>query len=168
MTRLTIIGLALVLATGCAAQTTQAGDDDGNPGPGPVTPEVGAWHYGEVTPLSSTCSTTLQQADQPGDFAIDQASVTTFHVIPDDATAPFACTLSNGAFNCPDRAAFSHDYHPDADAIVTAHATASGTFSTSTQATGRQDATVDCTGSACAAVGTLPCSLSVHFAISAS
>jgi hypothetical protein len=161
------ITLALVLAaTGCAAQTTQAGNVDGGTG-ADVTPKVGAWHYGEVTPLSSTCSTTIQQADQPGDFAIDQASATTFHVIPDDSTAPFTCTLSNGAFNCPDRAAFSHDYHPDADAIVTAHATASGTFSTSTQATGRQDATVDCTGTACAALGTLPCSLSVHFAISA-
>jgi len=134
---------------------------------GSVTPKVGSWHYAEVTPLSSTCSTTIQQADQPGDFAIDQSSATTFHVIPNDSTAPFTCTLSNGVFDCPDRVAFSHDYHPAADALVTAHATAAGTFSSSTQATGHQDATVDCTGSACASLGTLPCSLSVHFAISA-
>jgi hypothetical protein len=163
MSRIVIIGLALL--AGCPSQTPASGD--GGIEAGSVTPKVGAWHYGEVTPLSSTCSTTIQQADQPGDFAIDQASATAFHVIPDDSTAPFTCTLSNGAFDCPDRAAFSHDYHPGVDAIVTARATASGTFSNSTQATGRQDATVDCTGSACAALGTLPCSLSVHFAISA-
>jgi hypothetical protein len=165
MSRITL-GLVLVFA-GCAAET-QGGGTDGGTVSGDVTPQVGTWHYAEVTPLSSTCSTTIEQADQPGDFAIDQASASTFHVIPDDATAPFTCTISDGAFNCPDRAAFSHDYHPTADAIVTAHATASGTFSTSTQATGRQDATVDCAGSACAALGTIPCSLSVHFAISGS
>ena len=166
MTRIKIVVLALVFA-GCGGETQTQGGVDGGTNGGSVTPRVGSWHYAEVTPLSSTCSTTIQQADQPGDFAIDQSSPTTFHVIPNDSTAPFTCTLSNGAFDCPNRVAFAHDYHPAVDAAVTAHATAGGTFSSSTQATGHQDATVDCTGSACASLGTVPCSVSVHFAISA-
>ena len=70
-------------------------------------------------------------------------------------------------FSCPDRASFVMDYRPGVDAVITVHATATGAFASTSRATGRQDATVDCAGAQCAAIGPTPCAFSVSFAIEA-
>ncbi|HSD86630.1 MAG TPA: hypothetical protein VLB44_03920, partial [Kofleriaceae bacterium] len=57
--------------------------------------------------------------------------------------------------------------HPSFDAIITMHASASGTFSTDTRGSGRQTATVACTGSSCGQLGTWPCNFKVDYQIAA-
>jgi hypothetical protein len=169
--RIIYVGLVFALAAGCV---TQKGDDststDGGDGSGSgsnhgsdVTPQVGTWHYAQVTPVSNTCNPMLQHGEQ-GDFLIDAAQATSFHVIPGDGLGDFTCTLASGMFDCPNRAAFVQDYHPTVDAVITVHVAASGTFSDATHGTGLQQATVDCVGTQCAAIGT-PCTFSQNFAI---
>ena len=74
------------------------------------------------------------------------------------------------AFDCAERASDTQDYRDDGfDAVVTIHATAEGTFSSPARASGRQEATVSCTGSQCNSLGAgaLPCNFTVDFIIQA-
>jgi hypothetical protein len=128
-----------------------------------VTPKVGGWHYADVTPISNTCSS--PQDGNAGDFAIDAATATAFHVVPGDATDPFSCSLAGAAFDCPDRYNEQDDLRPSIDAVLTVHATAEGTFSSSIRGTGTQEATITCTGTACSAIGSFPCQFNVSFTI---
>ncbi|MBA3499230.1 MAG: hypothetical protein M4D80_38845 [Myxococcota bacterium] len=168
--RLLLVCLAL-----SACNTNNGGDGDdappidgnNNPNPTPVTPRVGAWDYDSVTPVSNTCPGNLQNGGI-GAFAIDQSSTSSFHVIPNDGTAAFTCTLNGSAFDCPDRAAAMQDLRPQLDAVITMRAIARGTFSTSTRASGRQEATATCAGTQCNATGvTFPCMAKVDFVIQA-
>ena len=145
------------------------GSGSGSGGGGSVTPHAGRWFYDETTPVSSNCSTIINQGEG-GDFGLDQSSSAGFRIIPEDGTAPFLCTLSGTAFSCPERASRTTDYRANGvDAVVTIHATAQGTFSSATRASGRQDATVHCTGSQCATLGggALPCMFTVDFVVQA-
>jgi hypothetical protein len=155
---------------------TACSSDDGKPDPGdppvdghvdttPVTPQTGAWSYSEVTPVSSTCSRSISNGT--GAFAIDQASTTSFHIIPNDGTASFTCSLSGKAFDCPERAAAMEDLRGSGvDAVVTARATAKGNFANAAQASGRQEANITCAGTACGTLG-FPCKVVVDFTIRA-
>jgi hypothetical protein len=130
----------------------------------PVTPRVGAWDYDSVTPVSNTCPGNLQNGGI-GAFAIDQSSTSSFHVIPNDGTAAFTCTLNGSAYDCPDRAAAVQDLRPQIDADHV-RAIARGTFSTSTRATGRQEATATCAGHAVQRDRRdFPCMVKVDFVI---
>lgn len=145
--------------------------DDTEPDAGntttPVTPKVGAWEYDEVTPVSRTCPGNLQQGGT-GNFAIDQASATSFHVVPADGTPNFTCTLNGSAFDCPDRLTNTQDLRPSIDAVITVRAVARGTFASAVRATGMQDATATCAGTQCALAGaTFPCTVNVNFSIRA-
>ena len=148
------------------------GDDtqtpiDGSNNNTPVTPRVGAWDYDSVTPISNTCPSQLRDGGV-GAFAIDASSSTSFHVIPNDGSAPFTCTLNGSAYNCPERAAATLDLRPQVDALITMRATAQGTFTSDTRATGSQDATATCAGTQCAAAGvTFPCMAKVDYVIRA-
>jgi len=157
--------VSLLFASACVVNNDPGGDD----APPPVlelTPRIGTWYYAETTPVSNNCGYHVDGS--AGDFVIDQATSTSFHVDPTDSTAPFTCTLSsNGAYECPDRASDTSDLHPSLDAVITVHAIASGTFSTDTRATGRQTATVDCTGSSCRQLGAWPCTFKVDYQIAA-
>ena len=162
-----ILCLALIA---CSSNNNDPGDDapepDASTSSGSVTPQAGGWFYDEVTPVSSTCPANISNGT--GAFAIDNASSTSFRVVPGDGTQPFTCTLSGKAFDCPNRAAATEDYRPGFDAVVTVNAIANGTFSTSTHATGRQKATVTCTGTQCNATGaSFPCTIEVNFVIRA-
>ena len=88
----------------------------------PITPQVGAGRYAEVTPVSSTCQAEVD--GEAGYFAIDAASTASFHVIPNDGTAPFTCSLAGARFNCPDRAAQAEDLRPTVDAVLMMQASA--------------------------------------------
>ena len=175
MTRIALLGLALALtsAPACGVTAGPPGNPSGGPTGGPtgpsgggsISPRGGSWAYGEVTPVSSTCSMNTPHG-QDGDFVIDQASASSFRIVPGDTTAPFTCTTNGAKFSCPNRASLVMDV-PGVDATITVHATASGTFSDTTHATGSQQATVDCAGSQCALIGPLPCNFAVNFEIHA-
>jgi hypothetical protein len=151
--------------TACVANNH--GDDTEDPGNDPgttIVPREGDWYYVDVTKISSTC--VAGDDGTAGEFAIASPSLAGFTVIDGD-TAPFACSLSGKAFNCPNRAAYAEDLRPSYDAVLTAHATADGTFTSATRASGTQQATVSCAGSACAAYVSWPCTFKVSFQIAA-
>jgi len=127
-------------------------------------PQAGGWYYADVTQVSSTCTAGDDGVD--GGFLILSPSLTGF-TVDDGDTDPFNCTLSGGAFNCPNRASHIEDLRPTYDAVITAHATATGTFTSETRGSGSQSATVDCVGTACSAAGNWPCQFKVNFQIAA-
>jgi hypothetical protein len=145
---------------------SNSGSDGGPPG-GNAVPRAGAWQYNEVTPVSNTCPSNTPTIEN-GAFVIDTVTATSFRIVPNDGTAPFTCSLSSTGFDCPNRGNAVEDLHPGLDAIVNAHAVANGSFSTSTHGTGRQEATVTCTGTQCNALGaSFPCTIKVDFKIDA-
>ncbi|MEJ7600541.1 MAG: hypothetical protein WKG01_21725 [Kofleriaceae bacterium] len=156
----------------CGGNGTNDDDNPSDGGPGSdgpsnaIRPRAGGWHYVESTPVSSTCPTSTPSGEY-GDFVIDEVGAASFRVVPADGTAPFTCTSTSG-FDCPDRATAMRDYRPTIDAVISAHATADGTFSSPVRGTGRQHVTVSCAGTQCTALGnTFPCSIEVAFVIEA-
>jgi hypothetical protein len=168
--------LVCLVIAGCSngKGSDDSGDDapppdagSGSNNPTPVTPRAGGWEYDEVTPVSSTCPGNIQQGGT-GNFAIDQSSTTSFHVVPADGTPNFTCTLNGSAYECPDRLTNTQDLRPTVDAVFTARAVARGTFASAVRATGSQDATVTCAGTQCNATGAVfPCTVKVNFSIRA-
>jgi hypothetical protein len=150
--------------SGSGGGSNGSGSGSGSGGGGAISPRAGAWLYGEITPVSTTCGPSTPTGEA-GPFAIDQVVPASFRIIPGDGTAAFTCTTTGAKFSCPNRASFVKDYRPGLDAMLTVHATATGTFSDVDHATGRQTATVDCAGSQCGVVGTLPCGFTVDFKI---
>lgn len=167
MSRFMIASLVFA-ATACVSNGTNDPDPDPNPDPDPQTsfvPRTGEWGYADITPVTNDCGYDVG-GQNGGDFVIDTASATGFHIIPGDGTNPFSCSLAAGSsFNCPERAADSEDLRPSIDALITAHVTAAGTFTASTRASGHQDATVSCSGSQCSTLGQWPCHFKVNFVI---
>ncbi len=161
------ITIACLVAASLTACVASHGDDTEDPGTDPdtaIVPREGNWYYLDVTRISSTC--VAGDDGNAGDFAITSASLAGFTVI-DGSTDPFGCNLSGTTFNCPNRAAYTEDLRPTYDAVLTAHATADGTFSSATRGSGSQGATVSCAGTACASYGTWPCTFKVNFQIAA-
>jgi hypothetical protein len=171
--RTTLVCFALALtASACVIHEDDQGPGTNPPPPnnGSVTPHSGRWFYDETTPISSNCPSIIDEGQGAGPFGIDQSSLAGFRVLPEDGTAPFLCTLSGTGFDCAERAAHTEDYRDNGiDAVVTIRATAQGTFSSASRASGRQDATVSCTGTQCAAYGgaALPCDFAVDFIVQA-
>lgn len=155
--------LVCLLLAACSNDNADPEPDAGGNSP-TVTPKVGGWEYDDITPVSSTCPTTVEEGGD-GNFAIDAASSSSFHVVPADGTPAFSCTLTGSAFDCADRLTRTQDLRPSIDAVLTARATARGTFASSTHATGRQEANVTCAGTQCPA--TFPCAIKVDFSIRA-
>ncbi len=183
MSRLAITSLVLTLSFVAACTTNEGAGGGGGSGSGSgsggggggggggvvtVSPQAGEWFYAEHTPVSTTCPGNVDSGEA-GDFVIDSVTASRFRVIPADGTAPFACTLTGGtAFSCPNRVTQTQPY-PTIDATLTVHGTISGTFSAADRASGRQQATVDCTGTGCIGLagGQLPCQYQVDFVVSA-
>jgi hypothetical protein len=125
------------------------------------------WNYSGLTLVQNDCNQRLTQGEG-GDFLIDAASTTSIHVNPNDGGDPFSCSLSQGAFDCPNRVAQTDDERPSIDAVFTVHVDVNGTFDAATHGTGTQQATVDCTGSQCNLAGTaFPCHFEQDFVITA-
>jgi len=166
------IAFAALALAACTTNNNPPGGDDMPPPPPPppggVAPEAGSWEYAEITPVSSNCPQAATQGEN-GAFLIDQVAAASFRIVPNDGTDPFTCSLaSGGGFGCPNRLAEVVDERPALDAVFTIHATADGTFQSSTHGTGRQDANVDCAGTGCALTGaTFPCQFTVDFVIAA-
>ena len=161
MTRFAL-GIALVLVA-CVNNGGGNGDDVIDPG-ADVQPVAGAWSYSD-TPVSDTCPGDVK-TEESGTFAIDSVTAAGFRIVPGDGTDPFACDLSGGDFNCPDRVKDVEDLRPSVDAVITVHASATGTFSSTAAGTGSQNANATCAGADCDIQGNVfPCSASVHFTI---
>ena len=166
------IAFAALALAACTTNNNPPGGDDMPPPPPPppggVAPAAGSWEYAEITPVSSNCPQAATQGEN-GAFLIDQVAAASFRIVPNDGTDPFTCSLaSGGGFGCPNRLAEVVDERPALDAVFTIHATADGTFQSSTHGTGRQDANVDCAGTGCALTGaTFPCQFTVDFVIAA-
>src|SRR5258708_7646598 len=105
MNRITLVALALAVTSGCVVDAGDGeADTDSIESDITILPLAGTWIYGPVTPLSTTCSTSIAQGES-GPFTVDTVTASTFRVIPNDGTAPFTCTsLANSKFGCPNRA----------------------------------------------------------------
>jgi len=175
MSRINLGLVVIVAVAGCGSSS-----DHHNPPPdGPTThsdapqgmssvaPRAGLWDYSD-TPVSNTCPPNTPTG-QAGSFVIDQLIATSFRITPGDGTPAFPCSYDTAGFNCPDRLTHVEDLRPGVDAVVSVHAVASGSFSSSTHGTGNQTATATCTGSQCDAlgVGAFPCMAKVQFIITA-
>ena len=167
MARISLIALAFALGAGCVMDPA---DNDGAQTGSiesavTISPLAGTWTYGELTPVSTTCNTTLAQGES-GPFAIDTVTASSFRVVPNDGTVPFTCTSgANGQFNCPNRATGKIDLRPSLiDAQLTIRVTATGVFLDNSRARGKQDAVVTCAGTQCSSVGPMPCGFVVNFA----
>lgn len=159
-----ITGLAFSLVACTTNNNTPPGTDA--PVAAVVAPKVGPWNYSQVTLVHSTCNSSVNNGEA-GNFAIDQSSTTSFHVLPNDGNMDFTCSLTSGKFDCPNRIAQVIDYRPSFDAVLTVHVDANGTFSSAIDATGGQTATVDCSGTSCSAYGPFPCDFMQNFEIRA-
>ena len=167
MSKITLVGIVFI--TACVSNSTTPGGGGGGGGGGSgggslVEPKLGTWDYSQVRLITTTCSQNVNNGEA-GNFAIDAATTASFHVLPNDGNPDFTCSLSSGNFACPDRIAQVYDYRPSFDAVVTIHVSAQGMFSSSTAGTGSQDATVDCSGTACDAYGPFPCDFTQDFSI---
>jgi hypothetical protein len=161
MTRLVLVGF-LVACNASSSMSSMPPNPDG-PTAVDVTPATGMWQYGEFTPVSNTCGSAISTFED-GNFAIDSASSASFHIVPRDGTAPFTCALSHGGFDCRNRADRMVSKRPAVDAVITVHATASGSFSTPTAGTGQQHVDLSCTGTQCT-LAPFPCAFTVDFSI---
>ena len=162
MTRISLIALALAAASSCAIEPAD-GDTGSIESAVTIVPLAGTWTLSQIAPLSTTCNTSAVHGGS-GSFTIDTVTASSFRIVPSAGTAPFTCTISaSSAFNCPSRAPISKDLRPSTDAQLTLHFTATGVFSDSSHALGKQDAAVSCVGSQCDQVGPMPCGSVDHF-----
>jgi hypothetical protein len=157
--------LFIVVFAICAALALTACDEDGD---GEIDPVSGEWDFTGEPPDNDSCDVEGNDLGDPdGIFEIVNHGDGTFTVTPDDVSDPFDCTLSGASFDCPDRY-YDEVEVPTMDAVVTIDSSASGTFSSSTEASGVQDATITCDGADCAAVEayagiSFPCDYSQAF-----
>jgi hypothetical protein len=122
-----------------------------------ILPAAGTWTYGPLIPLATTCNAPGIAEGESGPFRLDGVTTTAFRVTPNDGTAPFSCSYSEGQFSCPNRAIAVVDLRPSLDAKFTVKVTATGVMSDSRHAKGKQDALVTCVGTKCNLFGPMPC-----------
>lgn len=158
MMRALWLGLAVVLAslTSCAEPE--------------ISPATGTWVFVNGEQLVNTCTSDMIDVSS-GDFTLLNNGDGTFTIDPEDGSDAFLCTLEgDGAYTCPMRLQESNKID-GLDATIEVRVSATGTFSSATATKGQQDATVDCTGTACplaaaAAMVTFPCQISVAYTAS--
>ena len=184
MSPLRLVSFALVLAAACATDSTDdqpesgSGSGSGGAGSGSGTgsgsgsgtgttayvPVEGAWHYVDHDVTTTNCPDIVDAGQIAGNFGITDATSAGFHVIPNDGTNEFDCTLAGATFDCPSRAAFEEII---GSTTLVASVTAEGAFSSSTRGSGTQNGTVVCTGAGCAALGLATCTFIATFLIEA-
>ncbi len=165
----TVLGL---VPFACSDSDESDDDDDDNGGGGTIEPASGEWEFDGDPSDNEACSVEESDLGDPdGVFTIANNGDGTLTVTPDDGTDPFDCDLNGAKFDCPDR--YSDEIDIDlVEATITIKATASGTFSSNTEMSGTQDATISCAGSGCSTVEayagvTFPCDASQTFTATA-
>lgn len=131
-----------------------------------LEPKSGTWTFVNREVTKNTC-TDDQTEPNEGDFVVLNNGDGTFTIDPDDGSELFLCTLDGDSYTCPKR--LQETVKIDGtDARLEIRVSASGTFSSEREATGQQDATIECIGSQCALVSavsgvTLPCEISATY-----
>lgn len=158
MMRAHLVGLVVV-----SASLTSCGEPE-------ISPASGTWVFVNGEQLMNTCTSDMLDVSS-GDFTLLNNDDGTFTIDPEDGSDAFVCTLDgDGAYTCPKRLQESNKID-GIDATLEIRVSATGTFSSATATRGQQDATVDCTGTACplaeaAAMITFPCQISVAYSAS--
>lgn len=154
-----------LLAPACTLGGGDGDDDDGGPVVG--GPEEGSWFYSEGN-VADGCSFTEEVSNGGGNFEITNSSGSGFHVIPNDGTPEFDCSLDGNDFTCDNRLVDSLD---EQGVTIEVNVVATGRLSSKTAiVSGIQDATVTCEGSNCDLAaslltngGSFPCDIAVDF-----
>jgi hypothetical protein len=153
---------------GGSSSSSSGGSSSSSSGGSSATPDSGVWNYSDVKRTTDSCHIP-QLRDPDGNFTLQAGAGGSFTITPGDGTDPFTCSASGGKFSCPDRAAQKEDLTSSGvNAVVVAHATASGDVVSSTKLSGKQDVQVSCTGTDCSKVAqtagtTFPCAISITF-----
>jgi hypothetical protein len=105
-----------------------------------------------------------------GRFTVSNNGDGTLTIDPDDGSDPFECDLDGSDFDCPERFQGEDDL-AGYDATLITHASARGTFASSTSASGTQHGRVECEGGDCSALASavgamLPCEFTEEFTAS--
>jgi hypothetical protein len=132
-------------------------------------PESGTWNFVAGEQTQNTCNYD-GVGGVAGDFLLDNNGDGTLTIDPQDGSDPFECTLDGDDFDCAERFQGETDI-TGYDATLVTHASAQGTFGSSTSASGSQSGRVACEGSDCGALAslvgaTLPCDFTERFTAS--
>lgn len=131
-----------------------------------VEPKSGVWLYNESELVDNNCGDSVPMYPD-GDFTL---TVSGAQFTVETPTETFTCSYDGGAFSCPERVVTEYTV---GDTKATLKATIDGDLDSSTDLSGVQSATVDCTGSACGIAMTMlsisqfPCAYSISFTASA-
>jgi hypothetical protein len=156
--------LTLLVLSTVSFTTACGGDDD-------VQPRDGTWSYVGSAAVNDTCMLDQLTVDNPGTFKLTNNGDGTFTV--DDSQNVFDCTIDGSSFNCPSRLHDEHDIGSalSLEAIVSYNVSATGSFSSETAMSGRQQIVVTCAGADCATFETVagvttPCGWAQDFTAS--
>lgn len=135
-------------------------------GSGGGDPVSGPWSYVETDKAADSCGLGPQVVPPAGTFDIVNNGDGTMTV--DDGQWVFECTLSAGAFDCPDRFPGGLD---SAGVHMDVAGEAHGTFDSDTEGSGGQTGTASCADAECEAAAAMlgitpPCDVDVSFTIS--
>jgi hypothetical protein len=131
--------------------------------PAPAALSPGTWTYVSYTRTADTCGNQVEGDDQ---FAIDMATATSFRIVwPGSAHVTSSCVVNVSNYFACTTQPVTLDQAPVYDAIVTLNAEMSGHITTTTLATGKQRIIIGCTGTQCADVHAIPCSVSADVVV---
>ncbi len=165
--RSAVVKLVLILAT---ALPLACGDLSS--GDALADPRSGTWSFAGSPPVDDSCGLEDLYVDPPGTFTLTNNGDQTFTI--DDGENVFDCELEGANFSCPERLTGSEPISPELmlDAVVEYTVGVSGTLSSDTQMSGRQQVEIVCVGADCAAVEmlvgvTTPCGWAQDFSAEA-
>lgn len=129
-------------------------------------PNEGTWLYSNEVETQNTCG--FDYASTGGTFSLQDNGDGNVVIDPEDGAEPFACTLDDQSYDCPER--FVEDVDIGLGAIVEVRASAEGTFDTSKAGSGSQTGTLSCKNATCVAAAAIagvpdPCTIGVTFDI---
>lgn len=127
-------------------------------------PESGTWIFTNGEVITNTCNVDEAEIAE-GNFTLLNNENGTFTVDPEDGTDPFLCTLDGADFICPERL---QDSTTNLGTTLDLRVEASGFFDSDVFASGRQEATLSCTGDGCGLIAAglgldFPCTSVVNF-----
>ena len=130
-------------------------------------PESGTWVFTNGEVITNTCN--IDEANvSERNFTLLNNDNGTFTIDPEDGSDPFLCTLDGADFICPERL---QDSQTNLGVTIDVRVEASGFFESDVFTSGRQEATVSCSGDGCGAAAAIfgvdfPCTSVVNFSAS--
>jgi hypothetical protein len=168
MTRIAhvVFGVALAATSGCMMDDIEDEPETSSVESAVmILPTGGTWDYGETTTVSGNCNAAISHFED-GAFEVGGITSQSFTVTPHDGTSPFICKSNlNEGFSCPNRLTASFDFRPFLDIQLTVRGVATGLFTDTRHARGKQDLIVDCVGAHCPLIGPNPCGYVANFEV---